>query len=237
MSSPWRPFPLIVIHICKLSQMDTYRACARTHVHSHTHIRTNTLQSSVMVLPVPLPCPPLPATLFLPCAYSEKCNGFRSFRECCGVKNLYCVLSLFCSITAELRSKLSLLCILFLLFLQHPAPPLSMSAFDMHVKKKKVYLLLKKRRRRKKGWMLNCCFRLCVFFFLYFSVPFTSLSLPFPPWLEWTKSIHIVDSGGLSGENVWKKKHLAQNELGALLAWPAVHNHWWCSVYCCPWLI
>lgn len=153
---------------------------AHTRTLTHTHIRTNTLQSSVMVLPVPLPCPPLPATLFLPCAYSEKCNGFRSFRECCGVKNLYCVLSLFCSITAELRSKLSLLCILFLLFLQHPAPPLSMSAFDMHVKKKKK-LLLKKRRRRKKGWMLNCCFRLCVFFFLYFSVPFTSLSLPFPP--------------------------------------------------------
>lgn len=161
--------------------MDTYRACARTHVHSrthtHTHIRTNTLQSSVMVLPVPLPCPPLPATLFLPCAYSEKCNGFRSFRECCGVKNLYCVLSLFCSITAELRSKLSLLCILFLLFLQHPAPPLSMSAFDMHVKKKKK-LLLKKRRRRKKGWMLNCCFRLCVFFF---SLLQCSIYFPLPP--------------------------------------------------------
>lgn len=171
--------------------MDTYRACARTHVHSrtHTHIRTNTLQSSVMVLPVPLPCPPLPTTLFLPCAYSEKCNGFRSFRECCGVKNLYCVLSLFCSITAELRSKLSLLCILFLLFLQHPAPPLSMSAFDMHVKKKKVYLLLKKRRRRKKGWMLNCCFRLCVVFFFFTSV-FHLLPSPshFPPDLNERKA-------------------------------------------------
>lgn len=155
MSSPRRPFPLIVIHTCKLSQMDTYRACARTHTYTqaHTHIHTSTLQSSVMVLPVPLPCPPLPATLFLPCAYSEKCNGFHSFRECCGVKTLYCVLSLFCSITAELRSKLSLLCILFLLFLQHPpAPPLSMSAFDMHVKKKrrKKKLLLKKKKKRKK---------------------------------------------------------------------------------------
>uniref|UniRef100_A0A3Q2CXB4 Potassium intermediate/small conductance calcium-activated channel, subfamily N, member 1a n=1 Tax=Cyprinodon variegatus TaxID=28743 RepID=A0A3Q2CXB4_CYPVA len=49
--------------------------------------------------------------------HQRKFLQFHSFRECCEVKTLYCVLSLFCSITAELRSKLSLLC--------YPSPPVS----------------------------------------------------------------------------------------------------------------
>lgn len=80
----------------------------------------------------------------------------------------------------------------------YPLPTVSSTSCSssLHVcvrhacKKKKSLLVAKKkrRRRRKKGWMLNCCFRLCVFFF--FTSVFHLLPSPshFPPDLNERKA-------------------------------------------------
>lgn len=126
-------------------------ALSHTHTHATHRDRHQALLSArTSLLPPPAPLflwPLLP--LFYPVLTVTSVNGFTRFVNVVGLK-LYCVLSLFCSITAELRSKLSLLCILLLLLLfpQHPPPTYrSMSTFDMHEKKSICW----KKKRSNKG--------------------------------------------------------------------------------------
>lgn len=102
---------------------------------------------------------------------------------------------------------------------------------------KKEFVTKKKRKKERNAGCWNV-----FFFFLVFLLPQCSIYFPLPPipllpplngMKKNERSINIFPRVSifedLSGENAWKKKHLAQNVLGALLAWPAVHNH---LMYC-----
>lgn len=139
------------------SSFSTLRSFTHTHA-THTARHQALLSACTSLLPPPAPCSSGPSSpLFYPVLTVTSVNGFTRFVNVVGLK-LYCVLSLFCSITAELRSKLSLLCILLLLmFPQHPpSSSRSMSAFDVHEKKSICW----GKKRQQRCWMPSCfsCF-------------------------------------------------------------------------------
>lgn len=119
---------------CKVLHFSCAALLSFTHTHNqHTHTHTKRYEAHTPAFPLsPPPCSSGSSSpLFYPVLTVTSVNGFTRLVNVVRLK-LYCVLSLFCSITAELRSKLSLLCILLLLlFPQHPpsSPPHSMSAF------------------------------------------------------------------------------------------------------------
>lgn len=149
---------LLCSHTCKLS-------------HTHTHTQAHTLQCSLMVLPIPLPVP-LSLRPLLPCAYSEKCNGFTRFVNVVGLKlcTVFCLcfaLSLQSSEVSWVFYVSSSYCFLNILLLLLLYPCLRLTC----MKKKSV--CYQKKKRNAGCWIVFD-------FFLYFRVPFTSLSLPSP---------------------------------------------------------
>lgn len=107
-----------------------------------------------------------------------------------------------------------------------PPPLLYMSAFDMHEKKHSF----EKTKSLDAGLFLV---------FLLLSVSFSPLSFHIPSLNGMTQKqastlcLLIVEGFVLEGK-CEKKKHLAQNELEAVLTCPAVHDHLQSTVYCCP---
>lgn len=94
----------------------------------------------------------------------------------------------------------------------------------------KKSILLKKQNH----WMLDC-----FLVFLLLSVSFSPLSFHIPSLNGMTQKqastlCLLIVEGFVLERKCEKKKHLAQNELEAVLTCPAVHDHLQSTVYCCP---